>query len=74
MIATDAEMNRITTRLLVPTIVVVLGGGLSKIDELYTQGAAEVAERVFSDAFETPIVRNQLGDSAGVVGAALIGT
>jgi len=52
---------------------VVLGGGLSNIDELYTRGVSEVRRRVFSDTFETPIVRNALGDSAGVVGAALIG-
>jgi fructokinase len=53
--------------------VVVLGGGLSQIDELYSLGVAEVADNVFSDSFETPIVKNQLGDSAGVLGAALIG-
>jgi fructokinase len=54
--------------------VVVLGGGLSKIDELYTRGVEEVAKRVFSDSLETPIVRHALGDSAGVIGAALVGT
>jgi fructokinase len=53
--------------------VVVLGGGLSNIDELYTRGVAEVARCVFSDSLETPIVRNALGDSAGVIGAALVG-
>ncbi len=53
--------------------VVVLGGGLSNIDELYARGVAEVAKRVFSDSLETPIVKHALGDSAGVIGAALIG-
>ncbi len=53
--------------------VVVLGGGLSNFDELYTIGANEVRKRVFSDFCDTPIVKNQLGDSAGVIGAALIG-
>lgn len=53
--------------------MVVLGGGLSNIDELYTRGVDEVARRVFSDALETPIVRHALGDSAGVIGAALVG-
>lgn len=53
--------------------VVVLGGGVSKIDDLYTTGVAEVAQRVFSDHFDTPIVKHQLGDSAGVIGAALLG-
>ena len=52
---------------------VVLGGGVSNIDALYTEGIAEVAKCVFSDSLETPIVKNQLGDSAGVIGAALIG-
>jgi fructokinase len=53
--------------------VIVLGGGVSKFDALYTEGIAEVAKFVFSDSLETPIVKHQLGDSAGVIGAALIG-
>lgn len=53
--------------------IVVLGGGVSNIEELYTEGVAEVAKCVFSDCLETPIVKHQLGDSAGVIGAALIG-
>ena len=53
--------------------VVVLGGGVSKFDALYTEGVAQVAKYIFSDSLETPIVKHQLGDSAGVIGAALIG-
>jgi len=53
--------------------IVVLGGGVSNFAALYKEGAAEVAKFVFSDSLETPIVKNQLGDSAGVIGAALIG-
>jgi fructokinase len=53
--------------------IVVLGGGVSKFDALYTEGIAQVAKFVFSDSLETPIVKHQLGDSAGVIGAALIG-
>jgi fructokinase len=53
--------------------IVVLGGGISNFDALYTEGVAEVAKYVFSDSLETPIVKNKLGDSAGVIGAALIG-
>lgn len=53
--------------------VVVLGGGLSSIDELYSDGVAAVRRYVFSDSLETPIVKNRLGDSAGVLGAALNG-
>ncbi len=53
--------------------IVILGGGVSKFDAIYSQGVAEVARFVFSDKLETPIVKHQLGDSAGVIGAALIG-
>jgi fructokinase len=53
--------------------VIVLGGGVSKFDALYTEGVAQVAKFVFSDSLETPIVKHHLGDSAGVIGAALIG-
>ncbi len=53
--------------------VVVLGGGLSNINELYTIGTAEVRATIFNDRLETPIVKNTCGDSAGVWGAALAG-
>ena len=53
--------------------IVVLGGGVSNIDELYTEGVREVQARVFSDTLETQIVQHALGDSSGVIGAALIG-
>ena len=51
---------------------IVLGGGLSNIDFLYTEGKESVYDKVFSDLVETPILKNQLGDSAGVYGAALL--
>jgi len=52
--------------------VVVLGGGLSNLEVLYTRGRDAVARYVFNDELRTPIVRNMLGDSAGVIGAALL--
>jgi fructokinase len=52
--------------------VVVLGGGLSNLDVLYSRGRAAVERYVFNDELRTPIVRNHLGDSAGVIGAALL--
>ena len=52
---------------------VVIGGGLSNIDELYTRGVAAVARCVFSDELTTPILKHRLGDAAGVIGAALVG-
>ena len=50
--------------------IIVLGGGLSNIEDLYSAGRERVAHYVFNDELRTPIVRNQLGDSAGVIGAA----
>ncbi|MBN8548953.1 MAG: ROK family protein [Deltaproteobacteria bacterium] len=51
---------------------VVLGGGLSNIAELYSIGIEEAKRNIFNNRLETPIVQNQLGDSAGVFGAALL--
>lgn len=51
---------------------IVLGGGLSNIDELYVEGRAAAARYVFNDELRTPILRNRHGDSAGVIGAALL--
>ena len=53
--------------------IVVLGGGLSNEKSLYKEGIEEVYKRIFNDVPSTPIVKNILGDSAGVIGAALIG-
>ena len=52
---------------------IVLGGGLSNIDELYSEGIEMVKKYAFHDKLRTPILKNQLGDSAGVFGAAWIG-
>ena len=52
--------------------VIVLGGGLSNIDFLYTEGKESVYNKVFSDFVDTPILKNKLGDSAGVYGAAFL--
>ena len=53
--------------------VVVLGGGLSGIEELYTLGVEKVRRYAFHNHIGTPILKNELGDSAGVFGAAWIG-
>ena len=52
--------------------VVVLGGGLSKVDMLYTEGLKAAYKESFSDVVVTPIIKNKLGDSSGVFGAAMI--
>ena len=51
---------------------IVLGGGLSNIPFLYDEGKNLVYENVFSDTVDTPILKNQLGDSAGVFGACIL--
>jgi fructokinase len=51
--------------------VIVLGGGLSNIPFLYDMGAAALHQNTLQGG--TPVLRNMLGDSAGVVGAALLG-
>jgi fructokinase len=53
--------------------VIVLGGGLSNQDAIYQRGIDAVQRHLFSDELTTPIIKNHLGDSAGVIGAALIG-
>jgi len=50
--------------------VVVLGGGVSNIDRLYTRVPQLWAPYVFSDRIETRLVRARHGDSSGVRGAA----
>ncbi len=50
--------------------VIVFGGGMSNVDELYERVPPVVAHYIFSDSFETPIRRAVHGDSSGVRGAA----
>ncbi|CAM3424713.1 ROK family protein [Paracidovorax anthurii] len=58
---------------LVDPQAIVIGGGLAGIDALYAQGVERLHALVFCDRYETPVLRNRLGNSAGVVGAAMIG-
>jgi fructokinase len=53
---------------------IVLGGGVSRADCLYVEGREAVARYVFTDELLTPILRHALGDSAGVLGAAMLAT
>lgn len=52
--------------------VIVLGGGVSNLDVLYTRGRDAVAREIFNDELRTRIVKHELGDSAGVLGACLL--
>ena len=50
--------------------IIVLGGGLSKIDRLYTSVPLHWTPHVFSDQIATRLSRPRHGDSSGVRGAA----
>ncbi len=50
--------------------VLVMGGGMSNVDELYDDLPSALARRTFSTVFHTPIRRALHGDSSGVRGAA----
>jgi fructokinase len=50
--------------------VIVLGGGMSNVERLYTAVPRLWSKHVFSDHVATRLVRNAHGDSSGVRGAA----
>jgi fructokinase len=50
--------------------VIVFGGGLSNISEIYETLPKLLNDYVFSDVCDTPCVKNVHGDSSGVRGAA----
>jgi fructokinase len=50
--------------------VIVLGGGVSQIDRLYSRVPELLPAYVFSDSVDTPLVAARYGDSSGVRGAA----
>lgn len=50
--------------------LIVLGGGMSNVERLYTEVPRLWSQHVFSDHVATRLVRNAHGDSSGVRGAA----
>lgn len=51
----------------------VIGGGVGNLDVLYSdETRAMISERIFAPSFEAAMVKPQLGDSAGVFGAAML--
>ena len=52
--------------------IIVIGGGLSHLEELYREGVDKIKEFVFNPTFKTKIIKPKLGDSAGVYGAAFL--
>lgn len=59
---------------LVDPDVVVIGGGLSNVPEIYARLPGIISAHVFSDAWSARIVPAQWGDSSGVRGAARLWT
>jgi fructokinase len=53
--------------------LIVLGGGMSNVDALYTEVPRLWRRYVFSDHVATRLARNRHGDSSGVRGAAWLG-
>lgn len=54
--------------------VIVIGGGLSNVPEIYARLPGIISAHVFSDAWSARIVPAQWGDSSGVRGAARLWT
>ncbi|WP_105901676.1 ROK family protein [Vibrio gangliei] len=52
--------------------VIVLGGGMSNVDEIYPQVAKKMQQYTFTKSVVTPVVKNVHGDSSGVRGAAFL--
>ena len=68
----DININRTEEALSLDPDIIVLGGGVSNIPFLYDEGKKAVYDNVFNDLIEIPILKNSLGDSAGVFGACLL--
>jgi fructokinase len=52
--------------------VIVLGGGLSRLERLYRNLPPRISEYAFSDGLATRILPPRFGDSSGVRGAAML--
>lgn len=52
--------------------LIVVGGGVSNLDVIYHEIEPYILPHLFNETLNTPIVKNTLGDSAGVIGAALL--
>ncbi len=65
-----ALANLVTT---IDPDIIVVGGGLSNIAEIYTDGLNRVKAQFSDDEIKPKIIKNTLGDSSGVIGAALLG-
>ena len=61
----------VVTNLLDPDVIVV-GGGVGNIDVIYSEGYNWLKHFIFNNRVDVPVIKPQLGDSAGVFGAAAL--
>jgi fructokinase len=61
----------VVTNLLDPDVIVI-GGGVGNMEEIYTGGREALGRFIFNNRVETPLLKPCLGDSAGVFGAAAL--
>ena len=61
----------VITNMLDPDVIVV-GGGVGNMDDIYTKGLEELGTFIFNNRVEVPLLKPSLGDSAGVFGAAAL--
>lgn len=52
--------------------VIVIGGGVGNIDELYAKGQSYINKYIFNNRTDIQVLKPMLGDSAGVFGAAAL--
>jgi len=62
----------VITNLLDPDVIII-GGGVGNLDVLYTEGLEALGQFIFNTRVEVPLLKPNLGDSAGVFGAAALG-
>ncbi|GAL31995.1 ROK family glucokinase [Vibrio maritimus] len=54
--------------------VIVLGGGMSNVDEVYPLVQQKLSKYTFTKSVTTQVVKSVHGDSSGVRGAAFLHT